>query len=368
MGLSAAMDALIVGAGVIGLAAGAALARRGAFVIVAEAENRIGAGVSSRNSEVIHGGMYYAPGSARAALCVDGRRRLYEYCATRKVPHAKPGKLIVATSPAEISRLEAIAATGRANGVEGLVIIDGAEAMKREPALSCLAALVSPETGIIDSHALMLSLSGEIEDHGGRVALATRVSGLSRTNEGWTAHFGSDAFGFDAVVNAAGLGAQAIAALTRGYPAALIPRQVLAKGNYFSYRGRAPFRHLIYPVPVDGGLGVHVTLDLSGRMKFGPDVEWVEREDYGVDAARAAHFYPAIRRYFPALPDDSLVADYAGIRPKLTGPGEPAADFLIASESDHGLAGLVALFGIESPGLTSALSIAERIASRLIGD
>ena len=362
------MDALVIGAGVIGLAAGAELVRRGVNVIIAEATGTIGSGISSRNSGVIHGGMYYAPGSERARHCVAGRRRLYAYCRERGVAHAKPGKLIVATTAAEIKKLEAIATTGAANGVEGLVMLEGREAMALEPALSCVAALMSSETGIVDVHGLMVALKGEIEDCGGSIAFMSKVTGLRRSAEGWAVEFeaGEDSLTFDAVVNAAGLSAPDIAAKTEGLSAQFIPRQVLAKGNYFAFSGRPVFRHLIYPAPVDGGLGTHVTLDLAGRMRFGPDVEWVDGEDYAVDATRAASFYAAIRRYYPGLPDDSLVADYAGIRPKLSGPGEPVVDFLIYGPAHHGLPGLVQLFGIESPGLTSSLSIAGQVADALL--
>lgn len=364
------MDALIIGAGAIGLASGAALARRGANVVVAEAARGIGTGISSRNSEVVHGGMYYPAGSLKASLCVAGRRRLYAYCRERGIAHAKPGKLIVATTAGEVAKLESILELGRANGVEGLTMIDGAESKKREPALSCIAALLSPETGIVDSHGLMLALQGEIEDRGGSLALMSPVTGLRKTAAGWQVRFGVDgeSFAFDAVVNAAGLSAQAVARRTEGFPAGMIPPQVLAKGSYFGFSGKPVFGHLIYPAPVDGGLGVHVTLDLAGRMRFGPDVEWVEREDYAVDPARAASFIDAIRRYFPQLPDDSLVPGYAGIRPKLSGPGEPAADFAISTPSQHGMPGLVHLFGIESPGLTSSLAIAERVADALMNE
>ena len=362
------MDALVIGAGVIGLATGAELARRGVNVIVAEATGGIGSGISSRNSGVVHGGMYYAPGSERARHCVAGRRRLYDYCRARGVAYGKPGKLIVATTSAEVVKLESIAASGRANGVEGLVMLDKREALALEPALSCVAALLSPETGIVDAHGLMVALKGEIEDYGGSIAFVSPVTALRRNAEGWAVEFAGcdDSSKFDVVVNAAGLAAPRIAAKTEGLSAQFIPRQVLAKGNYFAFARRPVFRHLIYPAPVDGGLGTHVTLDLAGRMRFGPDVEWVDAEDYGVDAARAALFYEAIRRYYPGLPDNSLVADYAGIRPKLSGPGEPVMDFLICGPEHHGLAGLVALFGIESPGLTSSLSIAGQVADALL--
>jgi L-2-hydroxyglutarate oxidase LhgO len=358
---------LVVGAGVVGLAVARAAALSGADVFVAEAAAAIGTGVSSRNSEVIHAGIYYPTGSVRARLCAPGRRRLYEFCASHGVPHRKCGKLIVATRDAEFSRLEAIQAQGRANGVEGLELIDGAAARRLEPALSCTAALRSPETGIIDSHSYMTALRGDLEDRGGSIAFNTRVERLSPARNGWTVGLAGEPqpVHFDAVVNAAGLGAQRLAGATEGYPGTRVPPLVLVKGNYFGFAGRPAFSRLIYPVPVPGGLGVHVTLDLAGRMRFGPDTEWIEKENYDVDAGRAAAFYQRIRDYWPGLPDGSLLPDYAGIRPKITRPGEPAADFLIDAPKDHRLPGLVHLFGIESPGLTASLPLADEVVSYL---
>ncbi|MGY2048831.1 NAD(P)/FAD-dependent oxidoreductase [Methylobacterium sp. JK268] len=359
---------LVIGAGVVGLACGRALALRGHEVIVAEAEGHIGTGVSSRNSEVIHGGMYYPAGSLRARHCVEGRRRLYEFCASHGVPHARTGKLIVAATEPERAKVAAIYDQGRANGVEGLDLIDGAEARRLEPNLACVSALHSPETGIVDSHALMLALQGDLEAHGGALALRTPVERLLRDGTGWVAQYGGEAPGelqVDAVVNAASFGAQDIARATEGYPEARIPRLVLAKGNYFGCLGRPAFTRLIYPAPVEGGLGIHLTIDLAGRMRFGPDVEWIDAPDYAVDPARGALFYAAIRRYWPDLPDDALFPDYAGIRPKLSGPGQPAMDFVLDGPAGHGLPGLVQMFGIESPGLTSSLSLAEEVADRL---
>jgi L-2-hydroxyglutarate oxidase LhgO len=362
------MEILVVGAGVVGLAVARALATRGHGVVVAEASGGIGNGVSSRNSEVIHGGMYYPSGSLRARHCVAGRRMLYEFCASRGVPHRKCGKLIVATDELEQAKIEGIYQQGVTNGVEALTFLSGEGARALEPNLSCTGAILSPETGIVDSHAFMLALQGDLEANGGAIAFHAPVERLVPTPEGWEAHVGGSdpaALPVDAVVNAAGLGAQALARRTEGYPAERVPPLVLAKGNYFGCTGRPAFSRLIYPAPVDGGLGTHVTLDLAGRMRFGPDVEWIAAEDYEVDPRRAESFYASIRRYWPGLPDGALVPDYAGIRPKLTGPGEPAADFAIDAPGEHGLAGLVHLFGIESPGLTSALSIAEDVAQRL---
>ncbi len=362
------MQVLVVGAGVVGLAIARAAALAGHEVIVAEATSGIGNGVSSRNSEVIHGGMYYPAGSLRAHHCIRGRRLLYAYCASHGVPHRKCGKLIVATTAAEAEKIAAIQRQGVANGVEGLTLIGGNAARDLEPAVSCIAAVLSPETGIVDSHALMLALRGDLEDHGGMIAFATPIERIERSQQGWSVAFGGREPGtleVDTVVNSAGLGAQALARATHGYPPTRVPRLVLAKGNYFGYAGRPVFSRLIYPAPVDGGLGTHVTLDLAGRMRFGPDVEWIDREAYEVDPGRAASFYARIRTYWPELADDTLVPDYAGIRPKLSGPGEPAADFLIDGPAEHGIAGLVHLFGIESPGLTSALSLADAVVGQL---
>ena len=362
------MQVLVIGAGVVGLAIARQAALEGHEVIVAEATGGIGNGVSSRNSEVIHAGMYYPTGSLRARHCVQGRRKLYEFCATHGVPHKKVGKLIVAVDEKQTAKIESIAKQGAINGVEGLELIGANAARAMEPALNCVAALHSPETGIIDSHALMLALQGDLEDRGGMIAFNTPVEGLKQTAEGWEVRFGGAEAGtltVDAVINSAGLGAQQIARSTEGYPVARVPRLVLAKGNYFGFTGKPAFSHLIYPAPVEGGLGTHVTLDLAGRMRFGPDVEWLDQESYDVDPRRAESFYASVRSYWPALPDNSLVPDYCGIRPKLTGRGEPAADFVIDGPAGHGLPRLVHLFGIESPGLTSSLSIAEDVVAQL---
>jgi L-2-hydroxyglutarate oxidase LhgO len=362
------MQVLVVGAGVVGLAVARAAAMAGHEVVVAEAATTIGTGVSSRNSEVIHAGLYYPTGSSRAHHCTRGRRLLYEYCASHGVPHRKCGKLVVATNDSERERLAGVHKQAQINGVEGVEIIDAAAARKIEPELACVAAMRSPETGIIDSHRFMLALRGDLEDRGGMVAFASPIEGLKPANGGWDVAVGGSepqTLTFDAVVNCAGLGAQRLARAAEGYPPERVPRLVLAKGNYFGYAGRPAFSRLIYPVPVPGGLGVHVTLDLAGRMRFGPDVEWIDQENYDVDPARAQAFYARIRDYWPRLPDDSLAPDYAGIRPKLTGPGEAAADFLIDGPRQHGLPRLVHLFGIESPGLTSALSLAEEVTRDL---
>jgi L-2-hydroxyglutarate oxidase LhgO len=362
------MQVLVIGAGVVGLAIARAAALAGHEVIVAEATGGIGNGVSSRNSEVIHAGMYYPTGSMRAKHCVRGRRMLYDFLTSHGVPHKKVGKLIVATDDKQTTKIEGIAKQGEINRVEGLEFLGANAARAMEPALSCVAALYSPETGIIDSHAFMLALEGDLEDRGGMIAFNTPVEGLRPSKDGWDVRFGGAEAGVmtvDAVVNSAGLGAQKVARATETYAPARVPRLVLAKGNYFGFAGKPAFSHLIYPAPVEGGLGTHVTLDMAGRMRFGPDVEWIEEESYTVDPKRADSFYASVRTYFPALPDNSLVPDYCGIRPKLTGKGEPAVDFLIDGPAGHGLPRLVHLFGIESPGLTSSLSIAEEVVEQL---
>jgi L-2-hydroxyglutarate oxidase LhgO len=362
------MQILVIGAGVIGLAVARTAALAGHDVTVAEATGGIANGVSSRNSEVVHGGLYYPTGSLRALHSVRGRRMLYEFCASHGVTHRKCGKLVVATNQAELAKIETILRQGLTNGVEDLEIIGGNAARAMEEELSCLAALWSPQTGIIDSHGYMLALWGELEDRGGMIAFETSVERLAYLAPHWRVHFaGRDAgvIEFDAVVNAAGLGAQALARRIEGYPPEKVPPLFLAKGNYFGFAGRPAFSRLIYPTPVDGGLGVHVTIDLAGRMRFGPDVEWISAESYTVDPRRAESFYDRIRTYWPGLPAGSLVPDYCGIRPKLSGPGEPAADFMIAAPSAHGLPRLVNLFGIESPGLTSSLSIADEVIGYL---
>ena len=360
------MQVLVIGAGVVGLAVARAAARKGHEVVVAEAAGTIGTGISSRNSEVIHAGMYYATGTLRGRHCVAGRRMLYEFCASHGVPHRKCGKLIVATNQAELDKIGEIEKQGAINGVEGLERIGANAARALEPELSCIGALHSPETGIIDGHRYMLALRGDLEDAGGAIAFNTKVDGAKRKGGQWQVAFGGvGEFAFDAVVNCAGLGAQSVARTMTDYPATRVPRLVLAKGNYFTFAGKPAFSRLIYPTPIVGGLGVHVTLDLAGRMRFGPDVEWVEHENYDVDASHAKLFYERIRTYWPGLPDGSLAPDYSGIRPKLTGPKEPQADFLIDAPPQHGLPGLVQMFGIESPGLTSSLSLGEEVAGYL---
>jgi L-2-hydroxyglutarate oxidase LhgO len=363
------MQVLVIGAGVVGLAVARAAALKGHEVIVAEAEGAIGTITSSRNSEVIHGGMYYPTGTLRARHCVAGRRMLYEFLASHGVPHRKCGKLIVATNDAEMEKIHAIEKQGIINGVEGLELIGGNAARAMEPELSCVGALLSPETGIIDGHAYMLALRGDLEDAGGAIAVNTPVMGARRKDGQWQVDFGGSdggTFEFDAIVNCGGLRAQSVARTIEDYPQARVPRLVLGKGNYFSYAGRPVFSRLIYPTPIVGGLGVHVTLDLAGRMRFGPDVEWIEDINYDVDPSRADSFYARVRTYWPGLPDGSLKPDYAGIRPKLGGPKDGQADFLIDAPAQHGVSGLVHMFGIESPGLTSSLSLAEEVVGYLV--
>jgi len=368
------VHSVVVGAGVVGLAVARRLAGLGREVVILESADSIGTGTSSRNSEVIHAGLYYPGGSLKARACVAGRQALYAYCQERGVAHRRTGKLIVAATPDQLAKLEGIRAQAAANGVADLEMLTGAEAQALEPDLSCVGALSSPSTGIIDSHGLMLALLGDAEADGAAIAYRSPLLGADITDDGFLLEVGGDApmrLACRELVNAAGLNAWDVAAALRGFPAAAIPPRWLAKGNYFTLSGcRAPFSRLIYPAPEDGGLGVHLTLDLAGQARFGPDVEWLGDVapagiDYRVNPARGDGFYAAIRRYWPALPDGALVPAYAGVRPKLSGPGAPAADFRIAGPADHGVAGLIHLLGIESPGLTSCLAIADIVAQRL---
>ena len=362
-------DSVVVGAGAVGLACGFALARRGLSTAVLEQGPAIGQGVSSRNSEVIHAGFYYPPGSLKARLCVAGRRALYSFLSSHGVAFDRCGKLLVATCEDEIAEIEALHERGVANGVEGLQRLTRQEARALEPALACAAAVLSPESGVMDSHGYMLALQGEIEAHGGVVALRTPFLGAAPLDGGgFRIRAGGEApaeLTAARLVIAAGLGAQSAAGAVEGYPADRIPPGRLGKGVYFRLSGRPPFRRLIYPPPIPGSLGCHYRRDLGGQAHFGPDLEFVARETYDVDPARAAGFYRDIRRYWPDLRDGALEPDYAGIRPKLHGPGEPQPDFRIDGPDDHALPGLVALFGIESPGLTSSLAIGEEAAARL---
>jgi L-2-hydroxyglutarate oxidase LhgO len=362
------VDCLIIGAGVVGLAVARALAQAGRDVIVVDQEAGIGMGTSSRNSEVIHAGLYYAPGSLKAQLCVRGKDMLYAYAAERAIPHRRCGKLIVAASAGQRAELERIRANALACGVTDLVLMDAGQAQQLEPALRCSAALYSPSSGILDSHAFMLSLQGDAEHANAMFAFRSAVTrgragprGIGLTVRGDT----ELELVARTVVNCAGLYAPQVARAIAGLPGAFIPRERYAKGNYFSLSGAAPFRHLVYPVPEPGGLGVHLTLDLGGQAKFGPDVEWVEQIDFHVDPRRADGFAAAIRKYWPQLPDAALQPAYAGIRPKIVANGSAAVDFLVSTPAEHGVPGLYNLFGIESPGLTAALAIGALLARNI---
>jgi L-2-hydroxyglutarate oxidase LhgO len=362
------LDAVVIGAGVVGLAVARALALAGREVVVLEAADGIGTETSSRNSEVIHAGIYYPAGSLKAKLCVAGRQALYRYCGEHGVPHRRCGKLLVATDGEQIPKLAAIKAQADANGVTDLVALTAAEARRLEPELRCVAAYLSPSTGIIDSHAFMLALQGDAELGGTMIAFRSPVAGGRVDDDG----IALDVAGATplrvlarSVVNCGGLHAQRLAAALAGFPATHVPPTHYAKGNYYSLSGKPPFSRLVYPMPNAAGLGVHITLDLAGQARFGPDVEWVDRIDYDVDPRRAADFYGAIREYWPALKDGQLAPAYSGIRPKLAGPGAPAADFVISGPREHGVRGLVNLFGIESPGLTAALAIGDHVRGLL---
>ncbi len=360
------VDAVVVGAGVVGLAVARALARAGREVVILEAEDAIGKHTSSRNSEVVHAGIYYPEGSLKARSCVEGRERLYDYCVERGVPHRRCGKLIVATDAAQLDELEGIRRQAHANGVTDVVRLSRAEACALEPELRCVAALHSPSTGIVDSHALLLAYLSDAERAGALLALKSLLERCVVRRDGIELHVaGAEPILAREVVNSAGLRAPSLARRIEGYPDELAPPELYAKGNYYTLATRAPFSRLVYPVPEPGGLGVHVTLDLGGQARFGPDVEWVETIDYTVDPRRADAFYAAIRRYWPGLPDGALEPGYAGVRPKISGKGSPAADFVVQGPRVHGVPGLVHLFGIESPGLTASLPLADAVLDEL---
>jgi L-2-hydroxyglutarate oxidase LhgO len=367
------VDAVVIGAGVVGLAVARALAQAGRETLVVEAQPAIGQGVSSRNSEVIHAGLYYTPGSLKARLCVRGKELLYALCASHGVDHRRCGKLTVANSEDEVRALRGLQDRAAANGVP-VEWLDGAQARALEPALQCIAALHSPSTGIVDSHGFMLALQGDLERAGGMVALGSELVSArlaTRPGEPHVLRFADDSeLACGVLVNAAALHACALARRFEGLAPQFVPREWFAKGNYYALAGRAPFTHLVYPAPGDAHLGTHLTLDLGGQAKFGPDIEWLdvrapEEIDYQVDPRRADGFYAEVRRYWPGLPDGALAPSYSGVRPKIHGPHEKAPDFRIDGPALHGVPGLVNLFGIESPGLTSALAIAEVVATAL---
>ena len=367
--MSDSVECVVVGAGVVGLAVARALALAGIEVMVLERADGIGSETSSRNSEVIHAGIYYPKGSLKARLCVAGRHRLYAYCAEHGVPHRRLGKLIVACEEAEIALLDGIRIRAAANGADDLAFVPPDDLRRMEPQLAALAALHSPSTGIVDSHALMLAYQGEAEAAGALIVLRAPVAGGRATAEGFDLAVGGAAptsLHCGMLVNCAGLYAPALARAIAGLPPSSIPRDFLCKGVYFTLAGRAPFSRLVYPVPEKAGLGVHLTLDLAGQARFGPDVEWVDRVDYSVAPERGRSFYAAIRRYWPGLREGALQPGYAGIRPKISAPDEPAADFLVQGPQAHGVPGLVNLYGIESPGLTASLALADHVRDLIL--
>lgn len=358
------LDCIVIGAGVIGLACARALAKAGRDVFILEAEQAFGQHTSSRNSEVIHAGMYYPAGSLKALHCVRGKNMLYQYCQEREIPHQRLGKLIVAHRPEEMPQLIALQEKALVNGVPDLVWLDKQSLREMEPALDAHAALYSPSTGIIDSHTLMMALLADAENAGATLALQSRVTAGRCTDEGIVLIIDGMEVQAQTVVNAAGLWAHTLAARIRGVPHEIIPRVRYARGVYFALQGKSPFSRLIYPLPEPGGLGTHLTLDLGGQARFGPDVEWINQIDYTVDPDRAESFYQSIRRWWPDLPNGALSPTYSGIRPKVIGEDRPEGDFLIQGQEGHGIPGLINLFGIESPGLTACLSIADEVLRR----
>jgi L-2-hydroxyglutarate oxidase LhgO len=360
------VEAVVIGAGVVGLAVARALAARGHDTLILEAAERFGTGASSRNSEVIHAGLYYPRGSLKARLCVAGREQLYAYCRERGIAHRSCGKLVVAADAAQLPALADLAARALANGVE-LGMLERAAAQALEPQLTCAAALHSPLTGVVDSHAYMLALLADAESRGAMLACNSVVTRVVLEDGGVRigVNGGEPALRARLLVNSAGVQAPAVARLMEGFPVAHIPAAYFSRGNYFALSGRAPFQRLIYPLPEDGALGIHLTLDLAGRARFGPDVQWIETCDQRVDPLRGARFYAAIRRYWPGLPDGALQPAYAGVRARITGPGEPPADFRIDDAAIHGVDGVLNLFGIESPGLTASLALAAEAVSRI---
>lgn len=361
------VETVVVGAGVVGLAVARALALAGEEVIVLEAEEAFGTVTSARNSEVIHAGIYYPTGSLKARSCVAGRERLYDYCAARGIAHRQAGKLIVATSEAQLSTLERYRAQARANGAGELELLDGAAVAALEPEVRAVAGLLSPRTGIVDSHGLMTALLGDLEAAGGLLVCRTPVLGARVRASGFELRTGGEdplRLRCRRLVNAAGHGAQPLASAIDGHEAARVPPRHFARGRYYTYAS-APFRRLVYPVAEAGGLGVHATLDLGGGLRFGPDVAWIDALDHSFEDDARETFAASIRHWFPALDAERLVPGYTGVRPKLVGPGAPAADFRIDGPETHGVAGLVQLYGIESPGLTASLALADEVRIRL---
>jgi len=362
------VECVVIGAGVIGLAISRALAMQGREVVILESEDAIGTITSSRNSEVIHAGIYYPEGSLKAKLCVRGKELLYSYCPKYGISHKRCGKLIVATNKSQISTLDELKKNAWINGVEDMLWLNKAQVNEIEPEINSIGALLSPSTGVIDTHALMLAYLGEAEEHGAMVAYNTPVIGGTIDNNTIKLHVGGKeptSLTCKYVFNAAGLEAQKIARSIEGFPSEHIPPTYYAKGNYFILIGKSPFKHLIYPVPDSAGLGIHLTLDLAGQARFGPDVEWIETIDYNVDSSRSALFYSAIRKYWPGIPNGSLLPGYSGVRPKLSSVGTVPSDFVIAGPDSHGVQGLVNLFGIESPGITASMAIAEEVLKKL---
>jgi L-2-hydroxyglutarate oxidase LhgO len=362
------VDAIVVGAGVVGLAVARALALSGRSPLILEGEELLGSWTSARNSEVIHAGIYYPEGYLKAELCVTGKEQLYAFCAERGVPHRRSGKLIFAHDASQFGELEAISRRALQAGVNDLVQLDLVGVRALEPELQCAGALLSPSTGIVDSHAFMLALLGEAEAHGAMLVTSSRIERVTLKDglwHVWMAGMDEAVVSAPVLVNSCGLAARDLALATEGLEPMFVPPAFFARGVYFTYSGKVPFSHLIYPVPEPGGLGTHLTLDLAGQARFGPDVEWIDRVDYSVDPARHARFAEAARRIWPAIEPDRLIPGYAGVRPKISGPGDPAADFMISGPSDHGCDGLVNLFGIESPGLTASMAIADCVVEAL---
>jgi len=361
------LECVVVGAGIVGLAVARSMALAGHEVVVLEAESEIGMHTSSRNSEVIHAGLYYGDDTLKARLCVEGRALLYQYCEDRQIPHQRIGKLIVTSHKDERAKLEAIQTRALKNGVDDLSFVDSARIRELEPTVVCEAGLLSPSTGIVDSHSLMISLQADIEAGGGTVLTHSRIVRVEVTSSGFgiTVEGLAETFECKTFINAAGLCASDVAGEIRQFDTKYIERVHFAKGHYFAYQGKSPFNHLVYPLPSDGGLGVHATNDMGGSARFGPDVDWVDTIDYAFDESRKARFVESVKKYFPDLDETRLMPAYTGIRPKLSGPGMPVRDFVIQGPSEHGVAGLVNLFGIESPGLTASIAIGNSVRDLL---